>query len=147
MRRPQTQVGAGLSTAEIACTGQQATAPHSCTAQRHGSWSLERVTLVMLHRQVCGCLLCQQAESMDRRIRRRTLSPCAVGGGADPHFLSPEEMEERIRAIFQDADKDGNGVLDRKEFKSVRGGRWGRPMSGRAGPKTAPAHAHPRPCR
>ena len=37
----------------------------------------------------------------------------------DPDFLSPEEMESRIRAIFQDADKDGNGILDRKEFKSV----------------------------
>jgi hypothetical protein len=34
-------------------------------------------------------------------------------------FPSPEELELKIQQIFVAADTDGNGVLDRKEFKRV----------------------------
>jgi len=39
--------------------------------------------------------------------------------GAEPERLSMEELKERIAQWFDEADADGNGVLDRKEFKKV----------------------------
>jgi len=38
---------------------------------------------------------------------------------AEPERLSVEELTEKVGQLFVDADADGNGVLDRKEFKSV----------------------------
>jgi len=40
-------------------------------------------------------------------------------GEKGPGDLSPEELRDLINRLFQEADKDGNGYLDRKEFKSV----------------------------
>ena len=41
------------------------------------------------------------------------------GGAGEDDRLSPEELRQRIEELFIGADKDGNGVLDRKEFKQV----------------------------
>mmetsp|Transcript_12555 Transcript_12555/g.34323 ORF Transcript_12555/g.34323 Transcript_12555/m.34323 type:complete len:457 (-) Transcript_12555:138-1508(-) len=45
------------------------------------------------------------------------------GGGSDfvdaAAHMSPEELRERITAIFLDADVDNNGFLDHREFKEV----------------------------
>lgn len=48
--------------------------------------------------------------------RRRDLEPAQPAATA---FPTAEELEAKIRAIFLEADKDGNGILDRKEFKRV----------------------------
>ena len=40
-----------------------------------------------------------------------------AGGGAGQ--LSTEELVGRVEALFVSADRDGNGVLDRREFKEV----------------------------
>ena len=55
--------------------------------------------------------------------RRRAESANAGDDGADEEpeiaFPTPEELETKIQQIFVMADADGNGVLDRKEFKRV----------------------------
>jgi hypothetical protein len=48
------------------------------------------------------------------------------GGGEERSPLEdPEMLQRKITAIFLAADRDGNGVLDRREFKAVRARRGG----------------------
>ena len=54
--------------------------------------------------------------------RRRAESAVAGDDEAEEEeipFPTPEELEAKIQQIFVAADTDGNGVLDRKEFKRV----------------------------
>ena len=55
--------------------------------------------------------------------RRRAESAAAGDDAAEEEepiaFPTPEELEAKIQQIFVAADADGNGVLDRKEFKRV----------------------------
>jgi Ca2+-binding EF-hand superfamily protein len=46
-------------------------------------------------------------------------SSAVAGIGAGAEQLSPAELQEKITAIFLEADTDRNGYLDRKEFKTV----------------------------
>ncbi len=72
----------------------------------------------------------------------------ARGGGAadaDNPLADPEMLQRKITAIFLAADRDGNGVLDRREFKAVRGTvgggeRWG--QRGATGWARAASTAH-----
>jgi Ca2+-binding EF-hand superfamily protein len=57
-------------------------------------------------------------EYFTEAIRRRD-SPSGDGGDEGSARLNPDELRAKIEELFQDADADGNGFLDRKEFKSV----------------------------
>jgi len=60
-------------------------------------------------------------EYFTEAIKRRD-NPDQYNDASAKTRLSPEELQERITALFTDADADGNGVLDRKEFKNVFNG-------------------------
>ena len=53
------------------------------------------------------------------QLERRRDAEAPLDGGEAVNRMSNEELLERVGVLFDQADADGNGYLDRKEFKNV----------------------------